>query len=552
MSSSHGDYPKHTGRERVGLGSRIQEFPVGERRVFKDFGAGYNVADSEADIQENQSPYMIDMIISSKDELIRVPGVTELEAFAGRNPTNMVLHAAADFTSELVLFAPPELGVKADAATIWTNIGLLVGTKYVASNYGGILVFTGGLDRLYYRDPHGSAIVVTDGPPGRTITTFAGRIFVGDTLIDGNSEPLGIAWSGSLGDHTDWTGLGSGHEFLIADMPAGDGIIAIRPVDLDTLAILCRNSLWIGRRTGFDAPPVEFSPRIRGQGCVSEASVQVVEGGVLYLADDGVKLFTINEAQHVSAPIDKDLLPLNQGALDSYTSAFNKIRQWYYLFTPTQTWVLDWKYKRWYRMSTTYARGVHFPIQGAYTTWDQVVGNWDAQLLTWEDFLIREGLQRFILLKGNKIGNEDDAVQTILGNAVVPTWTSPVSIDEMAERVYTTRELTIRYNGSGTLGIALPDLNGDFVTQTPNVLPSATVKRTERRGLFNSGIGMGVRLTYIEGSPVLDRAVLEGVARGPRIGMLTPYVAPAGGITVLGHYIGAPGDGNYIGNYQGA
>lgn len=502
-----------------------EELPQNVKRVYESFARGYVVADRMEDIPQDSSPYMVDMEVTDDDRLIRPPGIGVVETFVGRNPDSMVLHAALENTAELVFFAPPELGYKAEGATAWINPGL-ASVPFAAANYGGVLLFTGRYDKLYARHPRSAAVeVISGGPAGGAITTFAGRILVGDAIIDGNAEPLGIVWNAASGDYKDWSGIGAGFELLAEDMPHGDHVRVLVPIDLDHLAILNRHSIWIGRRTGMVDRPVEFRSRVKGEGIFGRRTARAVPGGVVYLADDGVRLFDINRTVLLSKQINRDLLPLSDADADSYRGGYDPLQKRYYLMTPSRTWVYDFHHDRWYRWDIAMHGVQIFMEQFAQLTWDQLVGNWDDLVGTWEDMLVQQGAAKLHFLKGNQLGQKETslAVTTWFGANQITAWQSQKSVEHAADEIFYNKLFTIQYAGLGDLTIQTPDMNGVLVDRVTKTLPGVGSPPRSVRiplpGVAGAGLGMGLKFSPTAILQIVS-IVQEAEPGGQKIGML--------------------------------
>lgn len=496
-----------TGRESFGDFIQLDELPGTAVTRYRHFMGGYVSNDTDDATAEASSPYALDMEVSLEDRLVRVPGVS-LDEDLTKVPIDVFLHSDYNLTSELVFLAPPFIGIKGAGPTVWYDIGLAGGGRFSATNHAGVLVFSNGRGGLWKRRPReAGATLIPGAPAGRAITSFANRILVGHAVIDGNTEPMGFWWSGASSDPAD-IGEGSGSEFLISDVGVGDEIVAWAAIGFDSVVALCRNSIWLGRRTGDALRPVDMAPRIQGQGCWSAQSVRVTHQGVLFLSGDGLNLFDLNTLMPLSSPIDAELLPLEQGDPESYSSSFNPLRQRYYLRAPSGLWVLDLKRPRWSRRSYLPDLIVPFADQFTQPTWGSTTGTWGSQVGTWADTTIREeGLAtRFIL--GNKLHREDSALGGNLGVALTPTWRTPEKLGQGANDGFQILSTRLLYEGSGIVRLRMIDTRGIWMTVKEQVLPLVAKPTRAKLDFRYVTRNMQIELQYASGFPEVSEIVL--------------------------------------------
>lgn len=515
-----------------GDGSYIQEYPQMHWIPLPDFGGGYDSRDAREDLPRNASPNCLDVEIDRKNRIVRVPGTSALETFAGRSIRQAALHASLDFSSELVFFDPPFIGVRSTGATEWQNVGLPKGKRpFTYTNFGSTLIFSNGNQGVYARQARSNAIeTLEEAPPATSYASFAGRVFAGGAILDGNLEPLGIAWSAANSDYTDWQGYGAGFELLINDLASGDKVIALRTMGLDFMAVCLRKSIWIARRTGLRDRPADFQPRETGLGFVNSESVRTTRFGVMGLSDSGVYLFDGNTAKHVSAQIDADLLPLDVDQLEKYVAWYNPVMAHYTLMTPTGTWVYDMSYDRWYRRSLTADYGVVFPIQLGGVKWGELTGQWAAQDNSWLDYRPYESSDfQVLLLRPDGLGNtllhmEDIASGSNFGTAMLPYWETPMAPGQYSYQLMTVQRTAVVYEGGGAINLHLPNNTGQMeAVRTAYALPAQAYPDARMLPSNHTGRGAGCRIEIASGSPKIGRIELGVLLRGPRIQSARPF-----------------------------
>ena len=484
--------------------------PVTKR--YADFSKGYDSSQALENTPEGASPYMVDMELSKQHRLIRAPGTTLIETLA-RTPKAAVLHPGFAFASELVLLDPPFVGVKYLGATTWTDEGIALG-EHVFANYAGVLLFSSGAGSMYARQPAGGISVVPDAPPAKSIAVFAGRVILGGTYTTGGPfDPMLLGWSGAAGDYTDWdTVNGAGFEALISDMQYADRIVALRPLGFDFLAILNRRSIWIAQRTGDPFRPIDPQPRIERIGCISERTAFSTHQGVIFLAEDGVRLFGGNDAPIISEPINNELLALTETQLGECHAAYNPATQRYYLFAPNATWVLDVNRLRWFRWSSVFDRAAVFPTQTGAPSWDDAEGTWDQQVGSWDSDLGTESGMPIYLFSGLSFMRENYAETSALGVALRPRWDGKPEVADTLDLLMRTDQVTLMHDGDGIVTVALPAFDGEYIDVRTMAI---TAPGPSVIALNHTGRGMGLGLRYEEGTnPKVRQASVRAYVSG--------------------------------------
>lgn len=442
-----------------------------------------------------------DMYVNDAGALIAGPGIEVVEAMA-HTPKALLLHANLDGTNELLLVAPPYLGIRDETGIQWYNYALMDSLHpWSMANYAGLLLMTNGHDAVHLREPYSTLLSATVAPIGRTLFTFAGRIFVGNVYYGGNREPLGLAWNAANGDPNDWSSIGSGFEALIDDMTTGDEIICGRPIGFDLVAILCRHSLWVGRRTGLRDRPVDISPRVPGLGTIGEPSVAVVRGGVMFASDNGVYMFDGNRETHVSLAIDAALYPLDRDNLDKYVASYDWVRDHYCLHTPRgDAFIYEIHHDRWFYRShafDTIVTGHDFvpPTRwstiGVATTWA------DMGLETWEDLM---GASGDYYMYGTQGANLVRNIYPLSDITYEPQWLfakKPVEGRLSTILEYHGLEIEYKAPNGGSLRVYTPDQQGALIAHAADVtLPVAIDTHTFRIDFFTSGLGASCQIGY--------------------------------------------------------
>jgi hypothetical protein len=326
-------------------------------------------------------------------------------------------------------------------------------------------------------------------------------VFAFNCNIGGTQNPLGVKWTGASGLPTDVNGEGSGFELLLQDSTENDHIVAARELGFDLLLVVLRKSLWVGTPSGQTARPVDFRPRVPGTGAVSEPTVRTVEGGVMFLSDNGVKFFDGNAAVHKSGAIDSDLLPIDYVNLQRYSATYNAALQRYILHTPTTTWIYELLYDRWLRSSAVINRslGIFNPFTQNYSS---LAAGWGD---TWNGFWGDEPVggitalfDDILYLKGAQLGGPDSTITTYFGVAQVTIWQSPRADGASIESVIEYDRFDFEYEGAAVVNIYVPDGAGDLLRLfKSHTLATATARRHSKAYATTvSGLGLGCKLMF--------------------------------------------------------
>jgi hypothetical protein len=490
-----------------GQGSYLRNLPPRDAIHFLNFAGGYFSAVNRKEVPDNTSPFALDVEVTNGNRLRRSPGTTLLESFATRTPNKFIVHGSLDFTSELVFFDPPFLGVKRLAATVWEDKSFVSDGWWAWTNFGGTLIFSDG-DAVYARQVNDGTTIstVAEAPVAVTYESWAGRVWAGGAIIDANFEQLGLVWSAANSDYTDWTGTGSGFELLLDAISQGDRIIRLKSMNLDFMAVLLRNSIWIVRRTANVDRPGDPQPRVAGKGAINHDVVQSTEKGIVTLTDNGVELFDGNTCTHLSDAIDADLLPLDYGAILEYSSGYDTIRNRYYLHVPNgTTWILDLNKGRWYRRSLNAIASVMWPEQ----TEDAIV----------------EGAPRMVFLGDQMdeeltpraIAYEDQDSFDYFGVPMTPIWTTKPRANARISDLLTTKQFNMEYTGEGTIELWSPNNHGEYELLIEEILIPQPELEVVDIYAGKTGRLASIMLRISDGDIEVSDLQAIVMARGPRV-----------------------------------
>lgn len=473
---------------------------------------GLDVSDAPEDSEAGQSFDMNDVEVTDDDRLIRAPGVTLTDALA-HTPSQIFLHAGFQYASDMILLAPPFVGVKNASGVQWFDAGLQSAAPYGYTNFAGVLLLTNGSKGIYARQPNKLALELIDkSVAGFSLAVFADRVVVGGAQLDGKLDFMGVAWSDSTSDYKGWDiALGAGGQSLIGTSPYADRIQGFAALGFDTLVVLNRRSIWIGVPTGDEFQPIRFAERIKGVGCSHAATIQSTELGVIFLADDGVRMFTGSDTPVISFGINRLLGPIND--IDVWTSSFDPFRKRYYLHGPTGTWVYDLKQSRWFKWGSLFDGSIFFPTQKTQITWGQALGTWGSQTLAWWQLLPQESGGQMFFLQDANLGVETAASFQVFGVDLQPRWFDRVQVAENQDVLMTALGVRLTHENDEQVQLEVwlpdkPDGNYELVT-TAYLAPRTGFTKPAWIPLIHTGRSIGLGFKILAGSPRIRRAAVE-------------------------------------------
>lgn len=471
------------------LGDSIREQPIGQGIQpttlpdatpvpYTDFSGGLNLSVAPENLPPNASPLAIDVELDDAGALVNAPGITQLHDVTPHVPKWIFEHTSIDPESRLVAVAPPYLGVKGAAEFVWTNHAIsALGDEWTGVSAIGELLLSNGV-ASYHRTFAGAVTDISSQIAARVLATAFGRVFAGAYWAGGQEQSLGIKWNTASNSNsmTNWTTDGAGGEFLLADQSLPDRIMGMKSLGFDVAGILNRHSLWAAYPTGVANRPADFRPRFSGIGCVSQRTIATTPQGILFLSDEGVALYDINNVQIVSQAVNRDLLPLDYDNIDAYSGAFDPFAQRYVLTVPGGTWVYELsqpgRQARWFFRSAV------------------VDGAWFFALKAGAD----PAPPSLYYSKGTLFGVQSGA--TNFGTALTPRWRTPEMARERMLEQFTTIAVDVQYataEAAQTLDIWLKRNDEAWVLVATKLL-TATGGAVRRRRFYMVFTGLGISM----------------------------------------------------------
>ncbi len=510
---THGD-AFNRGFKGHGKGMSVQGLTKFRPVKLGNFQAGEVLNDASEDVPDSALVAMSDLRITNRDTLTPTNGTADLGYAINAAAKQMAMFVGLKNLPQLVIFAGATMHfidrASGTMTTLLTGPAINPAEPFAWTTYGDYFIFGNNLGSVYTYEypavgPIGTLVAEPLIPNGKTFAVAKARLLVGGVTLFGVYYPMGIAWSG-LGGHTsfDFTNdEGSGFEQLIGNQTEGDEIMAVRAMGLDSVAILCRHSIWVGRPTGDIDRPFDFQPRVVGKGCVAKNTAIVTAAGVIYLSRDGVEVFDGNTTTKLSKAVDATLLPIGgEGALDYYHASYDTQEQLYMLHTATRTMVLDILNARWWeRFLVSKGAALYYDVAGEL--WMTHLGETN--------------------LGAMRIHREVKGVFTQFGFALDPYFDSKNFEADYTGRLVTTNQLTIKYqNGVGDSNVSVWALDhyNPAVIAAPivqNLVLDGFSRRDKKVNCNVTARGIGVRFVINSGDVEIFGLELSCRLRGRRI-----------------------------------
>jgi hypothetical protein len=404
------------------------------------------------------------------DTLRKRPGSVKLGDRLSASERVMSLFSAWDEDDNVFLFAMTQTGLRryTPGTDVWT---LYTGPA-----------FTGGAERFFSWDISQNAVVTSNGvdqvvripfagtvyaildadcPAAAYLTRFADRLYLAKTVESGVNKPFRVRRAVN-GDHTDWTGLGSGFNDL-SEYPYH--IKGLRKHGAQML-IPSEQTFWIATRTGIAGAPARFDPIIPGTGVYMPRTLTTRGMDHLFYARDHAYMFTGQNVSEIMNQV-RDIIFFNLEAGKIHMN-FSVIRpesqEWITWVceagdtTPSAAWVWNWHYNICYKWDFAGSHPICAEIhrQDQERVWDALVGDWDSQ--SWE-WTASENTENFpLLVTGHADGyvrqwREDYTSDD--GTLINCRWTSKdfnaaLVSPENSQRQIALKRLLIEYQASGT------------------------------------------------------------------------------------------------------
>jgi hypothetical protein len=502
-----------------GKGQLVQSLPQDSFATFDDFRGGFHAEAGRDGVPMNASSDMLDFLVRPSNRLARLPGTDAPVGITGRIPYQMIQQVSLNNAAELLFFDPPYFGIQTSGDVVWNSGAYVVSDNpFAYAQHGETLIFSNRAGPAFTKEPGQAPVLAVLIPQARSYFVFAGRLFGVGAVIDGTDEPMGAVWSAANNDPKDFESDGSGFQLLLADAAIGDEAVAGRLMNLDLCAVICKGSIWIGRRTGDTFQPAVFEPRVIGNGGLTDRLVASTPLGVMYLSDTGVRVFDGNQSRLISEPINAQLLPLDKTNLKLWRLFYDFPKNRALLLTPFGTWIYDLEFDRWYKSSMVASDAAYFGTQIGGKTWAEltVEGKTWADLATtpWLDMSSRpfgDATLHFLKYHGDldsELAVENVAATSQFGLPMLPHYVFKRQDGRQLNSLISVRAVLLEYLGSGALRCFLPDIDSTLQSVLVQDLPASSVLREAYIPLINTGRGAGLKLQVESGDIEISKVQL--------------------------------------------
>ena len=302
------------------------------------------------------------------------------------------------------------------------------------------------------------AILNTNCPAAYFMTRFADRLFIANTTESSNDKPFRVRRSVN-GDHTDWTGLGSGFTDL-AEFPYHiKGISKHGP----GMIIATEGAIWLATRTGIAGAPARFDPIVTDVGVYAAYTLKSRGTDHVFMGNDNLYILTGNRAVPLGEPIRDEIFSINN--VDQTHMNFSEMKvdtQEWLLFIctgnneiPDTVWVWNWGKKAFYPWTVSGPLCSTIHRMDASQAWQDLTTTWTTTTYQWSSSALQTNYPS--LMTGHsdgKVYRWADDLLSDAGTSISCRWTSKdfTSVDIAGEPGHkiTLRQVAITYKDLGT------------------------------------------------------------------------------------------------------
>lgn len=339
--------------QRMHGGAALQHFPLATPGF-----QGLNTEDASSLLGPEWATELVNAVIDESNRLAARKGWLDLTTTPHTSAFKSGFeYQQADGTTELILTTPTEVMRSTNGGISFTNV---TGT---ASFTNGNWTFVNFADKavgvqegkapIVYSGTSFAPVADVNVPTGGVVASFGGRLWIS------NADGTTMEWCGLL-DESDWTSADHGAFNFQNVWKGADTIQAIVPHNGQLVVFGKRNIVFIsdgtGSMLGINPTQAFVSDILSGVGCISQHSVQNVNGDLWFLSETGLQSLgrLIQERSspmnNLSLNVQSALLDdLNDYDLSNLRSAYSPRDRFYLLSLPLAsgsaelgtTWVFD-------------------------------------------------------------------------------------------------------------------------------------------------------------------------------------------------------------------
>ena len=378
----------------------------------------------------------------------------------------MGLFSTQDEDNATHFYAASQTQLKKYGSTDWSSAysgpALTGGTERAmqwAVSQNSVIFSQGTNDVL--RVPFGSttyAVLNANCPPAYYLTRFADRVFIANTTESTAAKPFRVRRS-TAGDHTDWTGLGSGFTDL-AEFPYH--ITGLRKHGPGML-VATEGAIWLATRTGVSAAPARFEPIVTDVGVFAPRTLESRGTDHFFMGNDNLYVLTGNRAVPIGEPVRDSIFSINN--VNKNKMNFSEIKvdtQEWMLFlctgsneTPDTIWIYNWGKNAYYPWATTGPVCSAIHRMDASRDWADLTTTWATTTWEWASSALQTNYPS--LMTGHtdgKVYRWSEEYLSDAGTSINCRWTSKdfTSTDVVGEPGHkiTLRQVAITYRDLGS------------------------------------------------------------------------------------------------------
>lgn len=294
-------------------------------------------------------------------------------------------------------------------AGAWTNIGHadftgnannLFSTAIPLLSGKQILCVTNGIDVIRKWTGSGNTAALGGSPPKGKFIQEYGTYLVVANITGGTDIDTRVQWSDTAAPET-WASGNAGSK----DLEEDGGEITGLNLFSNYLCIHKYNSIYLGYLVSTTAV-FRFERKATGAGtCANGSIVNLPTGEQVFLATDGIRIFTGQLASLVDAPINDEIRDgLNFQYMHKAWGVLVKELDEVWIGVPIgdQTrgetvYKYNYRTRVMYKDTRTLCNTAWRSAQASFITWDAAVGTWDEQTDRWDDTALNTGAQLIYL-----------------------------------------------------------------------------------------------------------------------------------------------------------
>lgn len=318
---------------------------------FKGLGGGLNTTAGSLNLQPNEWSDLANCDFDRFGSILKRNGYSALnssEFNSGERWTGLKWFELAAGTRYIVGTCGDKIAKMDDLDGTWDDItGALTITAGNLTSFAifrDTLIGTNGADLPFKWTGSGNAAaltVPTNLTDAKFVEVFQSHTFLGNVIVNGTELRSRVYWS-ALDTIETWDAA----DFNDVSRDDGQTITGLKSL-ADRLVIFKERSIWLAFYTGDADVPFIFQKSSSDVGCVAPFSIAQVEGGLAFLASDGIYLFDGNNSYKITDRITATLGTYNTTQFSQACAMHQQNKNTYWLALPgpssnTNNRVVSW------------------------------------------------------------------------------------------------------------------------------------------------------------------------------------------------------------------